>query len=118
MKIENKVIIVIVTVVILLIITIMSPWFHQWNSNRTGKIEQSYIVNNGVARTQGYEWFYDMYQQIEATRQKVQILKDTPEEKGTKMVLVSMIGEYNAKAKMIETKGKWKADDLPNHLEY
>lgn len=68
-----------------------------------------YIIDN-------YEWFYDMQAQIKATANKAKIAKGTEEEKGIKMVLESMIGEYNARSRMT-TRTLWKASDLPYEIE-
>jgi len=65
---------------------------------------------------QNYEWFYAMKAEIDATRNKAKIAAGTPEEKGIRMVLESMIAEYNAKSNMV-TRTLWKADDLPYQIE-
>jgi hypothetical protein len=94
-----------------------APFFHRWNAKRVNDIKQEYIIQDANVRVNTYEWFYDMYEQIEATRRKAEIAKGTPEEKGIRMVLASMISEYNAKSKMTMTKAQWKAADLPYFIE-
>lgn len=100
-----------------LIVLFMTPLFHRWNARRVNDIRQEYIVQDANVRINTYEWFYDMHEQIEATKRKADIAKGTPEEKGIRMVLSSMIAEYNAKSRMTATKAKWKAADLPYFIE-
>lgn len=98
-------------------VLLATPFFHRWNARRVNDIKQEYIIQDANARINAYEWFYDMHEQIEATRTKAEIAKGTPEEKGIRMVLASMIAEYNAKSKMTMTKAQWKAADLPYFIE-
>ena len=104
---------------LLLVITIlmMTPVFHKWNAQRVNDIKQEYVIQDARTRVQTYEWFYDMYEQIKATRRKAEIAKGTPEEKGICMVLEGMIAEYNAKANMKYTKAQWMPKDLPYQIE-
>jgi hypothetical protein len=73
-------------------------------------------VTSPNAIIQNYEYFYSMNAEIDATKRKAVIAKGTEEEKGIKMVLESMIAEYNAKSRMI-TRNMWKAQDLPYQIE-
>ena len=111
---QNIILIVISVAVVILLAT---PFFHRWNAKRVNDIKQEYIIQDANVRVNTYEWFYDMHEQIEATRRKAEIAKGTPEEKGIRMVLASMISEYNAKSKMTMTKAQWKAADLPYFIE-
>ncbi len=111
---QNIILIVICVAVVILLAT---PFFHRWNAKRVNDIKQEYIIQDANVRVNTYEWFYDMHEQIEATRRKAEIAKGTPEEKGIRMVLASMISEYNAKSKMTMTKAQWKAADLPYFIE-
>jgi hypothetical protein len=101
----------------LLVVLLLTPFFHRWNARRVNDIRQAYITEDANVRVNTYEWFYDMHEQIEATRRKAEIAKGTPEEKGIRMVLASMIAEYNAKSRMTATKAQWKAKDLPYFIE-
>lgn len=103
--------------VIFVFVIVCTPLFHVFFARYINNIRQEYIIQNARTRVQTYEWFYDMYEQIEATKKKAELAKGTQEEIGIKMVLSSMISEYNAKAKMEWTKGQWKADDLPKVIE-
>ena len=111
---QNIILIVICVAVVILLAT---PFFHRWNAKWVNDIKQEYIIQDANVRVNTYEWFYDMHEQIEATRRKAEIAKGTPEEKGIRMVLASMISEYNAKSKMTMTKAQWKAADLPYFIE-
>ena len=106
-----------VVIIVGLLALLMTPLFHRWNARRVNDIRQEYIVQDANVRVNTYEWFYDMYEQIEATKRKADIAKGTPEEKGIRMVLASMIAEYNAKSRMTATKAQWKAADLPYSIE-
>jgi hypothetical protein len=104
-------------VIIALLVLFATPFFHRWNARWVNDIKQEYIIQDANVRVNSYEWFYDMHEQIEATRRKAEIAKGTPEEKGICMVLSSMIAEYNAKSRMTATKAQWKAKDLPYFIE-
>ena len=98
---------------ILIVVAMLSPAFHSCNAKRVNDIRESYITQDADVRVNSYEWFYDMYYQIQATKRKAEIAKGTPEERGIRMVLSGMIEEYNAKSRMIGTKAQWKPKDLP-----
>lgn len=93
------------------------PHFHTYNAKRQGDINEQYLIQNANVRVSSYEWFYTMHDEIIATRKKAVIAKGEPEEKGIRMVLASMIAEYNAKSRMTVTKAQWKARDLPYQIE-
>ena len=103
--------------IIAVLVLFATPFFHKWNARRVNDIKQEYIIQDANVRVNTYEWFYDMHEEIEATKRKAEIAKGTPEEKGIRMVLASMISEYNAKSKMTATKAQWKAADLPYFIE-
>lgn len=75
-------------------------------------------VTKPTAIIGNYEWFYSMKNEIDATRMKYKIAEQAKmqEAAGIKMVLQSMIAEYNAKSKMI-TRNLWKAQDLPYQIQ-
>lgn len=115
---KDCVLMIIIGVLLLVIsILLLTPMFHKWNAQRVNDIKQEYVIQDARIRVQTYEWFYDMYEQINATRRKAEIAKDTPEEKGIRMVLEGMISEYNAKARMKYTKAQWMPRDLPYTIE-
>ena len=113
----NFIAVLILLAVLAVAILLLTPWFHSCNAKRVNDIRESYIREDAVTRVNSYEWFYDMYHQIEATRKKAKIAKGTPEEKGIRMVLSGMIQEYNAKSRMSRTRAQWKASDLPYQIE-
>lgn len=82
-----------------------------------GDIEQEYIIQDARTRVSTYEWFYDQYEQIQATQLKAQIARGTEEEAGIQMVLASMIAEYNAMARKEHTRAQWMPTDLPYQIE-
>ena len=82
-----------------------------------GDIEQEYIIQDARTRVSTYEWFYDQYEQIQATELKARIARGTEEEAGIQMVLASMIAEYNAMARKEHTRAQWMPTDLPYQIE-
>ena len=103
--------------VILLMFTSCTRKFHSWFADYQNDIKQEYIIQDANKRIHNYEWFYSQYEEIKATKQKVQILEGKPEQDGVKMVLASMVAEYNAKSKMTVTREQWKGQDLPYQIE-
>lgn len=95
----------------------MTPMFHRWYAVYTNDIKEPYIVQDAHIRVSTYEWFYDMYGEIEATRKKAQIAAGSQEEKGIRMVLEGMIAEYNAMASKKATRAQWMPTDLPYKIE-
>ena len=95
------------------LVAMFVPAFHAWNAKRVNDIRESYITQDANVRVNSYEWFYDMYHQIQATERKAELAKGTPEERGIRMVLSGMIQEYNAKCRMTGTRAQWKPRDLP-----
>lgn len=92
------------------------PWA-EFNADFINDIRQEYIIQDADKRIANYEWFYDQYEQIEATRRNAEIAKGTAEERGILMVLSSMIGEYNSRARMEHTRAQWMPKDLPYQIE-
>lgn len=115
---------VLITIAVVLIIVaciagyflLARPWT-EFNADFINDIRQEYIIQDADKRIANYEWFYDQYEQIEATRRNAEIAKGTPEEKGILMVLSSMIGEYNSRAMMEHTRAQWMPKDLPYQIE-
>ena len=79
-------------------------------------IRQEYKVQDVDNRLYNYQWFYDQYQQCKATAQNAKLLEGD-EQKGTLMVLNSMIAEYNSKSSQVVNAALFKADDLPYRLD-
>ena len=68
----NWKILIAVVALIALAILLALPAFHRWNAGRVNDIRQEYIIQNAQGRVASYEWFYDMQEQISATRKKAQ----------------------------------------------
>ena len=79
-------------------------------------LKQEYRVQDVDNRLYNYQWFYDQYQQCKATAQNAKLLEGD-EQKGTLMVLNSMIAEYNSKSSQVVNAALFKADDLPYRLD-
>ena len=79
-------------------------------------LKQEYKVQNVNNRLYNYQWFYDQYQACKATAANAKLLEGD-EQKGTIMVLNSMIAEYNSKSSQVMDAALFKADDLPYRLD-
>lgn len=79
-------------------------------------LKQEYKVQNVNNRLYNYQWFYDQYQACKATAANAKLLEGE-EQKGTLMVLNSMIAEYNSKSSQVIDAALFKADDLPYRLD-
>lgn len=111
---------IIAALVIVLIIVAyyaFAPAIARVDARVRGDIEQEYIIQDARTRISTYEWFYDQYEQIQATELKARIAKGTEEEAGIRMVLASMIAEYNATARKEHTRAQWMPTDLPYQIE-
>jgi hypothetical protein len=79
-------------------------------------LKQEYKVQNVNNRLYNYQWFYDQYQACKATAANAKLLEGD-EQKGTLMVLNSMIAEYNSKSSQVIDAALFKANDLPYRLD-
>jgi hypothetical protein len=79
-------------------------------------LKQEYKVQDVNNRLYNYQWFYDQYQQCKATAANAKLLEGE-EQKGTLMVLNSMIAEYNSKSSQVMNAALFKANDLPYRLD-
>lgn len=117
---RNVLIGIIAALVIVLIVVAyyaFAPAIARIDARVQGDIEQEYIIQDARTRVSTYEWFYDQYEQIQATEMKARIAKGTEEEAGIQMVLASMIAEYNAMARKEHTRAQWMPTDLPYQIE-
>lgn len=111
--------IIAVLVIVLIVVAYyaFAPAVARIDARVQGDIEQEYIIQDARTRVSTYEWFYDQYEQIQATELKARIAKGTEEEAGIQMVLASMIAEYNAMARKEHTRAQWMPADLPYQIE-
>lgn len=120
----DKIKAILITVIVLFVIAacvvayfvFARPWA-RFDADFRNDIRQEYIIQDAEVRITTYEWFYDQYEQIRATMLKAEIAKGTPEEAGIRMVLASMIAEYNAMARKQHTRAQWMPSDLPYQIE-
>lgn len=110
--------IILVSIAITLAVWTLSVPFAKANAKRVEEIKEAYKVQDADIRISSYEWFYQQYEQIQATKRKAELAAGSFEERGIKMVLADMISEYNSRASMTETKGQWKPKDLPYQIDY
>jgi len=82
-----------------------------------GGVEKEAIVHEGRSQVSNYEWYYDQYYQCKATANKVKFADNEQEANQIRMVLSSMVEEYNSRSRMGWTRATWKAADLPYQLE-
>lgn len=78
-------------------------------------LKESWLRQDAGKRLADYEWFYDQYGVIKATKTKVLLAKE-PEKTAIKMVLTDMVEDYNSKSRMKHTKAMWKPQDLPYQI--
>lgn len=78
-------------------------------------LKESWLRQDAGTRLANYEWFYDQYGVIKATKNKV-LLAEEPEKTAIKMVLTDMVEDYNSKSHMKHTKAMWKPQDLPYQI--
>ena len=101
---------------VLVIWLVVSTTLHIWPFSVGAKLAQKVV--NADAIVYNYEWFYDQYYQIKATRGNLFLLeKGSVEYTGTVMVLNQMISEYNSNSSKI-TRNMWKPRDesLPHEI--
>lgn len=89
--------------------------FHTWPFSVAKNLAQKVV--NADSIVYNYEWYYDQWNQIKATRASLFVLdKSSADYKGTVMVLNQMIGEYNSKAAQI-TRNLWMPkQDVPYQI--
>jgi len=84
----------------------------QW-ANDMKEIDRTQDVDNRMA---SYEWFYDMYSQIEAYKIQYDMEKNEDIRAGVRNVLNRQIGQYNANAQKY-FKAMWMGRGLPDRIE-
>ena len=119
---KAKIVIAIIVAIVVVVGMVLLHWtigpaIARIDARVQGDIEQEYIIQDARTRVSTYEWFYDQYEQIQATEMKAQIARGTEEEAGIQMVLASMIAEYNAMARKEHTRAQWMPTDLPYQIE-
>lgn len=111
--------------IIILLISISSLFFNSCNAIKKGNdalaafdndLKESWLRQDAGKRIANYEWFYDQYGAIKATKYKVLLAEET-EKTAIKMVLTNMIEDYNSKSRMNYTKAMWKPQDLPYQID-
>lgn len=95
----------------LIVAGVLSLWPFSVAAGVAGK------VVNANAIIYNYEWYYDQWNQIQATRANLFVLEPSSVEyTGTVMVLNQMIGEYNSKSSQI-TRNLWMPkQDVPYQI--
>ena len=108
--------VILICIAIPVVIYTVGRPFAKMDADFRNDIKQEYMVQDARSRTQNYEWFYEQYETIKATAMKVE-LSEEPERNSIKMVLTSMISEYNARSRQQMTRAKWKSDTLPYQID-
>lgn len=116
-----------------IILLLFAPWIIKYyTAEIRGKIDAKDKIESSEHRIYSYEYFHDMYGAIQSYETKIKAQKErlkhseTKEERarirsniaGLKSQKRSAIEEYNAEARKVKTKGKFRSDDLPKHIEY
>lgn len=76
------------------------------------------VTQSSTTEPEDYEWFYDRYHAILAGIRKADLARSEAERTSIKMMLASLIEEYNAKADIKMQTERWQAMNLPNHLDW
>jgi hypothetical protein len=93
---------------------IISSVFSIWPFSVAVGLAKKVVNENSIISN--YEWYYDMYNQIQAQRINYDSMpSDAVEKDGLRMVLNQMIGSYNARSKEI-TRNLWKPKDIPQTI--
>jgi len=126
MKTSHK-ILLILTIPALIIIT----WgYRYYTAEIRGRIDAKEQIESSDHRIYSYEYFYNMYGTIQSYETAIEEQEDlleyaeTVSERqrirqnlaGIRSQRRRAIEQYNARASMIETRGKFLADDLPYHI--
>lgn len=101
---------------ILVIWLVVATTLHIWPFSVGAKLAQKVV--NADSIIYNYEWFYDQWYDIKATRANLFLLeRGSTDYKGTVMVLNQMISEYNSNSSKI-TRNMWKPadEDLPHEI--
>ena len=99
-------------------------WIPRWIAPEAGLTEEIEITNRGAYRIQGYERFYDLYEEVEAIDVKLQAyplaldVREETECRGLLMRRADMVRQYNADSQAVRTVGQWRADNLPSRISH
>ena len=95
---------------------VVSAGLSIWPFSVARDLSQKVVNANSIIYN--YEWFYDQWNQIQATRANLFVLEEgSVDYNGTVMVLNQMISEYNSNSSKI-TRKLWKPTDgdLPHSI--
>lgn len=100
---------------VIVVWVVISSVFSIWPFSVAKGLAKKVVNENAIVYN--YEWYYDQYNQIKATRANLFLLKEGSEDYiGTVMVLNQMIGDYNSKASQI-TRNMWMPkQDVPYQI--
>jgi hypothetical protein len=123
----------VIIAVVAIVAFIVAIWaFRYYTAEIRGKIQAKERVESGSHRLYSYEFFYDLYASIQsyetalkAQRERLETAETASERArirsniaGIKAQKRRAIERYNANAQKVETKAKFKADDLPTRIDY
>ncbi|HKL23762.1 MAG TPA: hypothetical protein VJ912_00310 [Candidatus Nanoarchaeia archaeon] len=123
---------IVLLVILGIIVLAVGSWvIRYYTAEPKGIVEMKEEVESGKHRRQAYEAFYDMYEQIQAYERQIENHEENleyAEDKkermmirrninGTKNEMIRLIHKYNSEARMKKSKGKFKAEDLPDHID-
>ena len=103
----------VLAVVVIIYLTVSSVF--SWPFSVAKGLAKKVVNENAIVYN--YEWYYDQYNQIQATKANLMMLPPGTEDYvGTAMVLNQMIGDYNSKASQI-TRNMWMPkQDVPYQI--
>lgn len=123
MKVVGAIAAVVAVVVVIAVVIYGVRWFA---AEPMGKLEQRETVQSGEFRKYSYEHFYDLCAAIQRNERALQTQKEVDSDSSRvqqnivalKSQLQSKISTYNGDARKEKTMGQFKANDLPQRIEY
>jgi hypothetical protein len=100
-------------------------YVYQWVAAPfVGELEQRQKVQSGEFRMYSYEHFYDLCASIQRKQRTLMAQEELDNDRAEqnaaalKGQIQNDISKYNADARKEETMGQFKANDLPEHINY
>jgi hypothetical protein len=91
--------------------------FARWDAGWKNDMNEQYKIQGADNRILSYDWYQDMYNQIQSQKANIEIETDFDAKKRMIMILNQNIGEYNSKACQYN-RNIWKDRSLPYQIDY
>jgi len=90
--------------------------FARWDAGWKNDMREQYKIQDANNRILSYDWYQDMYNQIQAQKANIKIEDDIDAKKRMIMIVNQQIGEYNSRTHQYNH-NIWKDPSLPYELE-